>query len=130
MSVHHVAKVSIPVSDPDRAKVFYCDKLGFEVRSESSVDEKSREQRWVELVPPGAQTSLTLVTWFASMPPGSLQGLVLEAANLDAAVEQLRSKSVKTGNVENAPWGRYVTLKDPDGNGLVLQQSGEQGKAS
>jgi hypothetical protein len=64
------------------------------------------------------------------MPPGSLQGLVLEAANLDAAVEQLRSKSVKTGNVENAPWGRYVTLKDPDGNGLVLQQSGEQGKAS
>jgi catechol 2,3-dioxygenase-like lactoylglutathione lyase family enzyme len=121
MSIRHVAIVSIPVSDQGRAKGFYCDKLGFEVRRDNPM---GPNQRWVEIVPPGAQTSITLVTWFEKMQPGSTQGLVLDTANIDTAVDQLRSNGVKTSEVQTAPWGRYVTFTDPDGNGIVLQQSG------
>ena len=32
---------------------------------------------------------------------------------------------VVAGEVQTAPWGRFVTFDDPDGNGLVLQETAE-----
>ncbi|MEU7955072.1 VOC family protein, partial [Micromonospora chalcea] len=68
---------------------------------------------------------LTLVTWFDSMPAGSLRGLVLESDDLDADVARLRERGVAFAedSVQVVPWGRYVTFADPDGNGLVLQET-------
>lgn len=120
MSIRHVAIVTVPVSDPARAKAFYCDKLGFEVRRDSPM---GSGRRWIEVVPPGSTTSLTLVTWFEKMRPGSVQGLVLDTADINQTTSTLRSKGVKVGEVESAPWGRYVNFTDPDGNRIVLQQS-------
>jgi catechol 2,3-dioxygenase-like lactoylglutathione lyase family enzyme len=119
MPVQRLAIVSIPVKDQNRAKAFYCDKLGFEVRRDNPM---GPDQRWVELAPPGAMTSMTLVTWFDKMPAGSAQGLVLATEDIDALASDLRAKGVETGAIQSAPWGRYVTITDPDGNGLVLQQ--------
>ena len=75
--VTHLQVVSVPVSDQDRAKTFYVDVLGFEVRNDSRF---GPDQRWVELAPPGAPTSITLVTWFPSMPPGSVFRSLREAS--------------------------------------------------
>lgn len=111
--------VSIPVSDQDRAKAFYRDVLGFEVLADQAM---TPSMRWVQLAPPGAATSVTLVTWFESMPAGSLRGLVLQTTTLDADVAALHAKGVATSPIEAQPWARYVTFFDPDGNGLILQQ--------
>jgi catechol 2,3-dioxygenase-like lactoylglutathione lyase family enzyme len=73
-----VAVVSVPVSDQERARDFYVEKLGFELVE----DRVLGDQRWVEVRPPGGPTSLTLVTWFPSMPAGSLKGLVLETEDV------------------------------------------------
>ncbi|HEV8649852.1 MAG TPA: VOC family protein [Actinomycetes bacterium] len=70
MAVQDVVVVSVPVSDQERAKAFYVDKLGFELRRE---DDSVPGIRWVQW-PPGGTTALTLVTWFESIPPGSLNG--------------------------------------------------------
>jgi len=113
--------VSIPVSDQDRAKSFYVDKLGFEVRSDSPMGEG---QRWVEVAPPGSFTSFTLVTWFPSLPAGSLQGLVIETEDVRATYAELKGRGVPFGQeVEEAFWGTFTTFSDPDGNGWVLSQS-------
>ncbi len=65
---------------------------------------------------------MTLVTWFDSMPPGSLKGLVLQTDDLDRDVKALEERGVSIPDgVQQAPWGRYVTFQDPDGNGIVLQ---------
>ena len=80
-----VQVVSVPVSDQDRAREFYVDTLGMEVVNDTAFD----QQRWVEVRPKGSATSLTLVTWFESMPARSLSGLVLEADDVQATCDAL-----------------------------------------
>jgi uncharacterized glyoxalase superfamily protein PhnB len=80
------------------------------------------EQRWVQLAPPGAETSVTLVTWFETMSPGSLKGIVLATDDLEGDCERLAARGVRFGGpIEHAPWGSFATFEDPDGNGWVLQ---------
>ena len=117
--INRLDVVSIPVSDQDRAKAFYRDVLGLEELADQRM---MPQMRWVQLAPKGAATSVRLVNWFDSMPPGSLRGLVLHSDDLDTDIAALAAKGVKTSPVEAQPWGRFVTLSDPDGNGLVLQQ--------
>jgi len=117
--ISHVTLLSLPVSDQDRARDFYVDVLGFDLVRDNPM---GPGQRWVEVGPKGAQTSITLVTWFPTMEPGSVKGLVLETDDLDADVAALtaRGLSIPDG-VQQQPWGRFVTFDDPDGNGIVLQ---------
>jgi predicted enzyme related to lactoylglutathione lyase len=118
MSLTHIQLLSVPVADQDRAKEFYLDVLGFELLADSQMG----DQRWVQVGPPGAQTSITLVTWFETMPPGSLKGLVVQTDDLDADVKALTARGLALADgIKDAPWGRYVTFDDPDGNGVVLQ---------
>jgi len=121
MAVEDVIVVSVPVSDQERAKAFYVDKLGFELRRE---DDSVPGIRWVQVAPKGGTTALTLVTWFESMPPGSLRGLVLRSSNLRADYEELLAKGVTfDGPPEQRPWATEAVFHDPDGNGIVLQQA-------
>jgi catechol 2,3-dioxygenase-like lactoylglutathione lyase family enzyme len=110
---------SLPVTDQDRARDFYVDVLGFELVADT---EMGPSMRWVQVRPPGVATSVTLVTWSESMPAGSARGTVLETDDLDAEVTRLGALGVAMdGDVREAPWGRFVTFADPDGNGIVLQ---------
>jgi len=121
MAVEHIAVVSVPVSDQERAKHFYVDTLGLElVRDDTSVP----GMRWIQVAPPGGGTQLTLVTWFASMPAGSLRGLVLRMSDLQADYEALVAKGVEfEGPPVSQPWGLETVAHDPDGNAIVLQQA-------
>lgn len=120
MTITHVQLMSLPVSDQDKAKAFYVDVLGFELVSDTQM---GADMRWVMVRPPGGQSAITLVTWFDSMPPGSVKGTVLETDDLEADVALLGERGVVTNGIEQAPWGRYVSFDDPDGNGIVLQSS-------
>jgi predicted enzyme related to lactoylglutathione lyase len=118
----HVLLLSVPVSDQDRARDFYVDVLGLDLLRDEAM---GPSMRWVQVAPRGAQTSLTLVTWFESMPAGSLTGLVLETDDLEGDAARLTQRGVALVNdgIQDAPWGRYVQFADPDGNGLILQAS-------
>jgi catechol 2,3-dioxygenase-like lactoylglutathione lyase family enzyme len=121
MPVSDVTVVSIPVSDQDRAKKFYTDTLGLELlRDDNSVP----GIRWVQVAPPRGGTALTLVTWFDSMPPGSLRGLVLASDDLDGDYQRLQHLGVPFDQPPaQQPWAKEAVLRDPDGNQLVLQQA-------
>src|SRR5215469_2959878 len=123
MTIRHLALVSLPVADQDRSIAFFQDKLGFEVRRDAQMG--SGGSRWVEIAPPGAQTSITLVTWFEKMPPGCVQGLVLNTSDIGTVRARLERLGVPSSEVKSAPWGRYLTLNDPDANGLVIVQEPE-----
>lgn len=119
MTVTHIQLFSVPVTDQDRALRFYRDVLGFELVRDNPM---GAHQRWVQVAPPGAATSVTLVTWFPTMAPGSTKGIVLESDDLDADVAQLTAKGVTIeAGIQDQQWGRFVTFDDPDGNGIVLQ---------
>jgi len=69
------------------------------------------------------------VTWFESMPAGSLTGIVLETDDLEGDAARLGAHGVPVeGGIQQAPWGRYVQFADPDGNRLILQASTGRGR--
>lgn len=109
--------VSVPVSDQEKAKVFYEEVLGFTVQLDQSMGESAR---WIQLKPPSGPASISLVTWFESMPAGSAQGLVLETSDIDRAHEKLTANGLAITDIQDAAWGRFATFFDPDGNGWVL----------
>lgn len=121
MTINKVQLFSVPVSDQDRARDFYVDVLGFELLADT---EMGPDMRWVMVSPPGAQTALTLVTWFPTMSAGSLKGMVLETDDLQGDVARLGDLGVVIANgIEEAAWGKFVQFDDPDGNGIVLQET-------
>jgi predicted enzyme related to lactoylglutathione lyase len=120
MAITHVQLLSIPVTDQDKAKAFYIDVLGFRLVRENHM---GPAQRWVQVAPQGGQTSVTLVTWFETMPPGSLKGLVLETDDVDGDAAAIAERGGEVSEISDMPWGRYFTVHDPDGNGIVIQRT-------
>jgi catechol 2,3-dioxygenase-like lactoylglutathione lyase family enzyme len=121
MALKGIDVVSVPVADQERALVFYRDTLGFEVTTDA---EFGAGMRWLELQPPGGGPSVTLVTWFDSMPPGSLQGVVLATDDIVADHDRLSEQGIEfTGPPAAQPWGTFASFNDPDGNSWVLVQS-------
>lgn len=109
--------LSVPVSDQAKAKAFYRDVLGFTVQAEAPME---NGMNWVQMGPPAGSTSIALVTWFEKMPAGSLSGVVLETLDIDLLHERLSARGLQLSPISSAPWGRFATFKDPDGNGFVL----------
>ncbi len=118
MAITHVQMLSVPVSDQDRAKDFYVNTLGFELLTDAPFS----EGRWVQVGPKGSAATLTLVTWFPSMPPGSLKGTILATDDVDGTYRELQARGVTfEGPIQEAPWGRFAVFDDPDGNSFILQ---------
>jgi catechol 2,3-dioxygenase-like lactoylglutathione lyase family enzyme len=118
--IKSIKVVSVPVSDQQKSKAFYVDKLGFKLLSESSM---GPDQTWIQLAPGDGGVSITLVTWFETMPAGSLRGMVLAVDDIQKAFQELQDKGVTIkGEVEDQSWGKYFTAVDPDGNELVIQE--------
>jgi catechol 2,3-dioxygenase-like lactoylglutathione lyase family enzyme len=121
MAIEDVKVISVPVSDQDRAKAFYVETLGFELTRD---DDSIPGIRWVQVTPNKGAPSLTLVTWFDTMPAGSLQGLVLGSDDLEADCDRLAAQGVEFDRpLQEQPWGTEAVICDPDGNKIVLQQS-------
>jgi predicted enzyme related to lactoylglutathione lyase len=111
--------IAVPVSDVDRAKAFYSEQAGFVVDHDHTV---SDELRFVQLTPPGSACSIALGTGLLDTPPGSLQGLQMVVADIEAARAELLGRGMEVGEVQVFPWGSFVFFSDPDGNGWAVQQ--------
>jgi len=112
--------ISIPVSDPQISKAWYRDVLGFQLMREEPM---GPEMTWIQLAPKGQSVTIALVTWFDTMKPGGVQGLMFNSDDLDADHATLTAKGVEISAIGSQPWGRFATFKDPDGNGLILRQA-------
>jgi catechol 2,3-dioxygenase-like lactoylglutathione lyase family enzyme len=119
MTISSFEIVSVPVSDQERAKQFYRDTLGFDVLRDEAMGPKDR---WIQLAPKGCSTTIALVTWFETMRPGGLQGVMLNSTNIDRDTQDLSAKGLKLTPIAEQPWGRFAMFSDPDGNGWILRQ--------
>ena len=111
--------VQVPVSDVDRAKAFYIEKAGF---TEDHDHQVSDELRFVQLTPPGSACSIAFGIGLGSMAPGSVQGLQLVVADVEAARAELFERGVEVSDVQHYDWGSFVFFSDPDGNSWAVQQ--------
>ena len=125
--------VVLPVSDVDRAKEFYVEKMGFNV----DVDHRPSDAfRVVQLTPPGSACSITIGTGVSQMTPGAYQGLHLVVADIVAARAWLVERGVDASepfhfgpdgqtpglDPERRDYGTFLSLNDPDGNGWLVQE--------
>ena len=117
--------VPIPVSDVDRAKAFYAEKVGFNVDLDVNADPDHRvsdERRVVQMTPPGSACSIAFGIGIVDTPPGSVQGLHLVVSDIKAARAKLVDRGVEVGEVQDLGGVLYAPFSDPDGNGWTLQQ--------
>jgi catechol 2,3-dioxygenase-like lactoylglutathione lyase family enzyme len=111
--------VALPVTDVDRAKQFYVEKLGFNADMDATVSE---EMRFVQLTPPGSACSIAIGLGITDAAPGSVRGMQVVVDDVAKAREELVERAVDVSDVQEFPWGKFVYLTDPDGNAWALQE--------
>ena len=111
--------VPVPVTDVDRAKEFYVEKVGFNDDEDHTVTE---DMRFVQLTPPGSACSISIGKGITEMAPGTVKGLQLVVSDIEEARADLAGRGVEVSEVQDFPWGRFVFFADPDGNGWAVQQ--------
>ena len=138
--------VIIPVSDVDRAKEFYA-RLGWRLDADVVSGAGSR---LIQFTPPGSGCSIQFGAnlfgaTVTTAAPGSVQGLYLIASDVEAARDELIAHGVDASEVfhcatgyacrfpgnngrvsgpapERGSYGSFVSFRDPDGNGWLVQE--------
>ena len=110
--------VAVPVSDVDRAKDFYVEKVGFSADHDHRV---SDELRFVQLTPPGSACSIAIGKGVTDAEPGSVKGMQLVVDDIEAARAELAGRGVDVSEIQRFPWGAFVFFQDPDGNAWAVQ---------
>ena len=111
--------VAVPVSDVNRAKAFYTDKIGFHADHDYQVREGLR---FVQLTPLGSACSIVIGEGITDMQPGSVKGLQMVVSDVRAIREELLKRGVDISEIDVQPWGDFAYFNDPDGNKWSLQQ--------
>jgi catechol 2,3-dioxygenase-like lactoylglutathione lyase family enzyme len=111
--------IALPVTDVDRAKAFYVDRIGFNADHDHRV---SDELRFVQLTPPGSACSICFGEGLTDAEPGSVRGIQMVVTDIEKSHEHLTSRGVNVSQIDDQAWGRFVYFADPDGNTWAVQQ--------
>ena len=120
-----VGTVMIPVSDQDRALDFYVGKLGFEKRTDTPYGDGDR---WVEVAPPGAETSVALVSPREGESAGIESRVGFTTEDVDADHSDLRDRGVDVDDEVmrmGGPVPPMFFFRDQDGNRLLIVERTE-----
>jgi catechol 2,3-dioxygenase-like lactoylglutathione lyase family enzyme len=119
--ITEVGTVGVPVADQDRALAFYLEKLGFEKRLDVPF---GKGERWVEVAPPGAATTIALVRARQGDPTGIDTQVRLTTTDAAADHAALRARGVDAdAEVMPYPVPMFI-FRDADGNRLRIVQRG------
>ena len=99
----------VHVKDQQKAKAFYL-RLGFHVVAEAPM---GNGETWLQMGLPNGGTTLAL------MPTA---GVILETGDIAKESARLGDMGIPVGKIDDTPFGRFLWLKDEDGNGLCLHQ--------
>lgn len=126
MGLDKITLISLQVNDQDKMKSFYVNKLGFKVLSDFIMGESEAGNqsgnRWISIEPPGGGPAFTLTTWFKDIIPGHMK-LSLSTSDVDKTYHELKEKGLKPNDeISDAPWGRWFSINDPEGNNLLIVQ--------
>jgi len=123
--INYVGTVCVFVSDQQRAKTFYVDKLGFELRTEAPLY-PGAANLWIAVAPKGAKTEVILYlpdeNWqHYKQVVGQSQAVTLDVTDMDSVAADLKKKGVTfVSEPDKQPWGTYATILDSEGNKILL----------
>lgn len=116
--------VQVPVTDVDRAKAFYTERVGFRTDHDTWVSDAVRV---VQMTPPGSACSIVVGTGLSDMTPGSLEGLQLTVTDMERTHHELVARGVEMSDIvvmgrPGRPGFKHAYFRDPDGNGWTVQE--------
>ena len=133
--------VVLPVTDVDRAKAFYVERLGFRLDADVPGDDGFRV---VQVTPPGSPCSIIFGSDLTAAVPGAVQDVMLVVRDLESTRAALLERGVDVSEVfhdaggvfhhagtkarvsgpapEHGTYGSFASFSDPDGNGWILQE--------
>ena len=139
---YSVEVITVPVSDVDRALLFYVDQLGFALDVDYAPNEAFRV---VQLTPPGSACSIQIGHGLTDAPAGSLRNAYLVVVDLEAVRGGLLARGVPVSEIrhkapagawdggfapgldpERGDYASFADVCDPDGNRWVLQERGHR----
>ncbi len=121
IQITQVGTVGIPVADQDRAREFYTGLLGFEKRMDVPY---GKGERWIEVAPPGAATTIALVRARDGEATGIDTQVRLTTRDAAADHAALRARGVDAdADILRYPVPMFV-LRDADGNRLRIVERG------
>ena len=130
-NLNNMATVMVPVADQDRAVDFYVGKLGFEKRVDIPFDAGGEAGRWIEVGPPGAQTTVALTPHReGDWQPGRMTGISFVTPDATAEHARLRDAGVDVDEQVlkmDGPPPDMFWFRDVDGNSLLIVQD-ERGR--
>lgn len=123
--IRGITFVGVPVRDQDLALKFYTESLGFKVVTDRPF---TANQRWIELLIPGAETGMALYTPEGHEGRiGQFQSIAFWCDDVFATSAILKSKGVLFAQErKKEPWGSTALIMDPDGNQFALSSRGKQ----
>lgn len=119
--ITHISGVVLYVADQQRSLDFYTGKLGF---AEHANAEMGPGMRWIEVLPPGGQTTLILTSAADfDAAPGSAVPPTLRCDDAQKTYEDLKSAGVDVSVPVEESWSTYIRFRDPDGHDFVVGES-------
>jgi catechol 2,3-dioxygenase-like lactoylglutathione lyase family enzyme len=122
--ITQVGTVIVTVSDQDSALEFFTDKLGFEKRSDMPYGDG---QRWLDVAPSGAATTVALVPPMEGNSAGGETGVAFSTNDIDADHADLRERGVDVDEEVmrmGDPVPPMFFFRDPDRNSYLIVQEG------
>lgn len=117
-----ILNLAVQVSDHERALAFYCGTLGLEVRRDAAF---GPGLRWVEVAPPGAETTIALAPRRDGGSGGVDTGIRLATADVEAAHAELGAQGLAVDDILRMPGVPLMfSLRDPEGNTLYIVEGG------
>jgi catechol 2,3-dioxygenase-like lactoylglutathione lyase family enzyme len=120
--------VVVPVTDIDRAKDFYLEKLRFKLDADT---QPTPDMRVVHMTPSGSACSVVIgpVVVSTDTAHGAGAHLQLIVTDIDAARAELSGRGVEVSEVQQLDprdGGKFMFFADPDGNQWAVQEVRER----
>ncbi len=115
-----MASVAVMVSNVDRSKSWYTERLGFSVLQDG--------EHWITVgrKGKGGALHLCLATKEQPLEPGNSGILMIVDGDLKAECAKLKKRGIEfVRDPELQPWGVWdAIVRDPDGNEILLMDEG------
>ncbi len=118
--IKKIATAAVYVENQQKAKTFWLEKVGFELRRE---EQMGPDAHWLEVAPVGAESALVIYpkkmmkNW-AELNPS----IVFDCEDIENVVAKMKNNGVEfEGELQKMQWGTFVRFKDEDGHSFLLK---------
>lgn len=123
--INKIGKITLYVSNQEKAKDFWVNKLNFVVKTEMPM---GPGMKWLEIAPKEEEFT-TFVIYDKKLmkeqkPDANVENpsIILSTSDIQKTYDEMQEKDVEAGPLLNMPYGKMFNFKDQDGNEFLVRE--------